>query len=60
MIRIQIHIDPKLRPVLNLFAEARLWFTTFGLSPLAPDMARAVIARAELRRPTPSSTRRLP
>jgi len=49
---IRIHIDPKLRPVLTLFAEAYWWFTTRGLSPLAPHAARAVIRRAELRSPS--------
>ena len=49
---IRIHIDPKLRPVLTLFAEAYWWFTTRGLSPLAPHAARAVIRRAELRNPS--------
>lgn len=49
---IRIHIDPQLRPVLTLFAEFHLWFTTLGISPLSPHAARAVIRRAELRSPS--------
>lgn len=51
MIRIQINLTP-LRPVLNLFAEFHLWFTTYRISPLSPHAARAVIRRAELRSPS--------
>ena len=50
MIRIQI--DPKLRAVWALFAEAWLWYSTYRISPLSPHAARAIIRRAELRSPS--------
>ena len=50
MIRIQI--DPKLRAVWALFAEAWLWYSTYRISPLSPHAARAIIRRAELRNPS--------
>lgn len=49
---IRIEIDPKLRPVLNLFAEAYWWFTCIGINPMADHAAKAVIRRAELRSPS--------